>query len=98
MQTVEVARNCATSQPVGQTQQLWRFYFYERDATLYVDYYHFAQRASYRHKFKPQILYSRLDTRNNDIEVADVPLPQDVIDEAIVNFTAQLSVKKWEKP
>lgn len=92
MQTIEVIRQ---TDPLGQT--VWRFWFDDRDATLYLDHYHEAKRETTRHKFKPINYYCRTDRRNNKIEVNDVPLPQDVADEAKAKLMDLITVKKWQR-
>lgn len=84
-----------TRQDSPTSQQEWRFYFLDRDATLYLDTYILSERPTTRHKFKWAKYYNRTDGRSNTIKLPDVPLPDDVSAEAMRKLVEMVSVKKW---
>jgi hypothetical protein len=92
MQAVEVTRNDSPLQ-----QHWWRFWFDDRNCVLWLDYYSLNERQSTRHKFKSVHYYTRTDRRSCNIALDDVPLPQDVQDEAKGSLIARITVQKWQK-
>lgn len=61
---------------------------------VYVDSYCMETRESTRHKWKIFAHYNRLDTRNSTIKIADVPLPNWVIEACIKQITDSITVTK----
>lgn len=62
------------------TSKVWEFALLDREMVL-DDYYEMA-RESTRHKLKVVRKWRRLNQRDNDIEIAQVPFPEDVPAEA----------------
>ena len=77
-------------------RQYWRFYYDDRDHTLYVDEFAIEKRESIRHRFKPIFVYHRLDTRANTLLEDQIPLRHEVIDKAQKEFGLP-RVALWQK-
>lgn len=77
------------------TKEVWEFWFYDRDMTLYLDSYRVFERLTKRHGYKCIFDYTRINQRNNTIKsITDVPWPDDVVKEAEWHLQLSLSVKK----
>jgi len=82
------------------SRQVWRFHMISgygaSQVFLRVEYYGKEERASKRHKWvkNPATRYTSFDDRpyNSGIRADDVPLPQDVADEALDRFTQSVIV------
>ena len=75
-------------------QQVWSFAQF--DTTLKLDIYAKLERTTTRHKFKvvTGYSYSRLDRRSHAMKSADVPMPDDVIQEVRQQFFDSITVEK----
>lgn len=73
------------------TRETWRFWYYDRDHILWLDSYTLCIRPTTRHKFAVSEAYERIGRRQYDTQIVP-PLPMDVVDEAIRNFTRELRV------
>lgn len=75
-------------------EQSWQFAWVE--PYLVLDTYRNMARASLRHKFVnlPNGFYYRFNRRENTTILDNVPLPQDVKDEAYRQFVAHIQVVK----
>jgi hypothetical protein len=81
----------------GLSEQRWSFWFYDAMSCLYVDLYGSYSRPTKRRKFACDQFYTRTDQRNNTITVDQVPLPDDVAEEAKAAIVNQITVKKWDR-
>ena len=79
----------------GMRQQVWSFWYYDSRHAIVLDGYRMESRDSKRKKFVVNSLYSRLRSRDATIEEDAVPLPNDVVSEAIGKFTESLRVARW---
>ncbi len=84
--TVEVTRT------VDNSQQIWRFWFNDRNCRLQLNSYLQCSRATTRHKWRVDAAWRWTDKRAATIATADVPLPMDVTDEAMRQFVAGITV------
>lgn len=73
--------------------QVWHFAF-DDDFQLHLSRYFVLERATRRHGYKVITRYSVSDYRNDTINLPEIPLPQDVAEEAIYNFTKRIKVTK----
>jgi hypothetical protein len=65
------------------------------DATIVLDSYVVAQRATLRHrKYEPVKTYRRTEPRSSTLAIIDVPLPGDVILQARHDIIEQITVSK----
>lgn len=78
--------------PSQLQQSVWEFWFNASSGALVLDLYKEERRVTRRHKFAWYRHYSRLDRRNSDMAVHDVPFPEDVQAEALEQFTNQITV------
>ncbi len=82
----------------GLTWSIWRFWKDNRDEQVYLDEYIVKTRATKRHGFKPVSGFDRLPGRANhtltltyNLPYEDVPMPQDVVDEALESYRKQIT-------
>lgn len=78
-------------------REIWSFWYYDNRHAIVLDGYRQEERPSKRHKYQVESMYSRLRSREAKIEEADVPLPEDVVKEAIDKFNSSLRVSKWDE-
>ncbi len=77
------------------TESEWSFHFDESSCTLFLNSYVERVRASTRHKFKNVNCYDRLHRRSNTLDQKNIPLPEDVQEEAKNGIISKLTVRKW---
>ena len=93
--------------PDGLQREVWRFIHIDNhsDVTLYLDVYSCQSRPTKRHNWKinpatrdkPSPHYSRLNHRDSGLTLEQVPLPEDVAQEAKEQFVSGVVVKKWDR-
>jgi len=66
----------------------------EQDILLRLTDYRTETRASSRHKFRVEKRYSRMDPRASDFTAEEVPLPEEVREQAIAALLARLVVTR----
>jgi hypothetical protein len=77
----------------------WEFWFQLESMTLWLDSYTELERKTRRHVARPIRAYSRLEQRYSTIPVDEVPLPDDVTQEAhdkLMKMMQTVTVKKWK--
>lgn len=83
-----------TKQMGDLQQESWSFTIHERnEITLVLSGYKFCERQTKRHGWKVKTYFNRFDTRDG-MKESEVPLPDEVKQEAISQITATISVKK----
>ena len=93
--------------PDGLSKRVWRFMPWDShgDFAIFLDGYSEQERQTKRHGWNAKIVntpakrikmvYSRIDERQSELAVNEVPLPDDVAADAKQQFIATLVVKKW---
>ncbi len=79
------------------TRECYRFWFYV--GTLWLDTYTYQTRETTRHGWKTQKFYTRLDHRFSLSQIEnpeDVPLSDEIKQQAIKKFTETLTVQTWK--
>jgi hypothetical protein len=83
------------------TRKSWRFWYWDQRHRLILDYYSTQTRKTTRHKWREveRESYQRVSFHRSfyNMDAADVPLPQDVIDEAKAIFLETLTVAKEQR-
>jgi hypothetical protein len=74
--------------------QEWTFTFI--DETLYLNIYRCDEVMPPKRKGRNLIRYNRLADRDSNVTLENVPLPEDVKEEALKTFMSKISVKKWD--
>jgi len=76
------------------TVEKWSFIFLY--GNIFLDSYYLLKKESKKHR-RYEILkkYNRIIGRNNTIKEVDIPLPEDVKEEAFNIFTKDIKVMKW---
>lgn len=75
--------------------ELWRFiYLFD---TIFLDSYAIFERQSKRHKYRQTKSYSRLNVRYCSIAEKDVPLTDEIKQEAFNEFISKIKVIKWSE-
>lgn len=84
--------------PSGVRLQLWGFWIvisHQGRVHCVLDHYVESTRMSRRHKYRPLVRYSRIDRRENSIELRDLPQPPDVYNEAFQKVADSIQVVVW---
>lgn len=75
-----------------------RFKFIDINNNLYLDIYSLEKRESTKHRKYTKIKkYDRLMERVSNMEESDVPLTDDIKDEAFRMFISKIKVLKWSE-
>lgn len=78
------------------TQEVWNFWF--NNGNLYLDRYFLKKREDKKKRVYRNIkTYDRIFSRNNNIEEDEVPLPEEIKQEALRLFTSNIKVLKWSE-
>ncbi|MBW4460465.1 MAG: hypothetical protein KME47_09520 [Nodosilinea sp. WJT8-NPBG4] len=83
--------------PSDNGLSLVEYRFYLMDTILYLDDYTEYNRPSKRHSFKSVKSYARLDKRRSTIDVSEVPLTEEIKQDALNAYISKLQVKLWDK-
>lgn len=67
--------------PDELTQEIFTFWL--KDTDLVLDRYYCNKRVTKKHKYRREIYYSRIMSRDDNITVDKVPLTSDIIEQAI---------------
>lgn len=74
----------------------WKFYFYNN--TLWLDkYIIFSRETKRQKKYRMKTRYERIMSRDSNITLEEVPLTEEIKQEALGLFTSQITVQKWDK-
>lgn len=73
---------------------IWEFYFNEFSKHLVLRSYYFQERETPRHKWTSTIKYDGSDKRHNNIDIKDVPLPEEIKQQAVDEFTKDICAVK----
>lgn len=76
----------------GLLIERWKFYL--SGTNLILNTYFKGERKTKRHSYQPLHSYNRIMSRDSTIKVDDIPLPEDVKQEAIDIIISKLEVKK----
>lgn len=76
-------------------RSVWNFWYFDNRHAIVLDGFRMESRTSRRQKFRTDCSYNRLNMRDSTINEAAVPMPEDVISEAIAKFTFDLRVTRW---
>lgn len=78
------------------TQEVWNFCFI--NGNLYLDSYFIKKRENNKKRVYRCIKnYDRIYSRNNNITEDEVPLPEEIKQEALRLFTSSIKVLKWSE-
>ena len=76
--------------------EVWEFVIIRN--TLYLDKYYTAEKESTRHrKYKKILYYDRIMNRNNTIAEEEIPLSNDIKEEALSIYFNQVKCIKWSE-
>ena len=78
-------------------KEVWGFWYDDRSKTLYLDKYLIMYRESKRHSWKVSKKYYRVIERDNSINLKDVPLTDEIKEQALKEHIKDIVVKKWNK-
>jgi len=74
--------------------EVWRFIIIRE--TLFLDRYFIAEKESTRHrKYNDVVRYDRVMTRGNSIEESEIPLTNEIKNEALNMYFDTINCKKW---
>lgn len=83
-------------QPNNLNREVWQFHAmtgHRLEIVVILEYYYKQNRSSARHKWISDEYYSRTG-RGSSLKVGEVPLPDDVAQEALQKFMEQVKVVK----
>lgn len=75
-------------------KQEWTFFFNDQTMEIRLAVYRFMERITKRHKFKVDSFFNTYNIRDSLIARSDVPLPDDVCDEALQTFISKIKFVK----
>lgn len=78
----------------GLSVQEWSFYNIDYDLKFVLGGYRVQRRATKRHKFTTAGRYERTNTRDSNILVDAVPLPEDVVAEVRQTLIDSITISK----
>lgn len=73
------------------------FYFDDYRYTLFLNKYLVFKRETKRHGWKCVSFYDRLNDRNSKIKESEVPLTEEIKQQALNEFFKIITVKKWSE-
>jgi hypothetical protein len=78
------------------TIEKWRFSFIDRN--IYLESYYILQKESKRHKnYRTLKKYERLSKRDSNVEESEVPLTDELKQEALNQFVSKIKILKWSE-
>jgi hypothetical protein len=78
------------------TIEKWRFRFIDRN--IYLESYYILQKESKRHKnYRTLKKYERLSKRDSNVEESEVPLTDELKQEALNQFVSKIKILKWSE-
>ena len=75
--------------------QTWEFTVI--DHSLYLDKYRLDEVIPPKRKGENIDYYNRLSDRDSNLHLDNVPLPEDVKEEALKQYISKITVKKWDR-
>lgn len=72
-----------------------KWIFWLDGTNMWLDHYIEMSRVSKRHKFIVNRNYNRLDLRQSNMTVEEVPLSEEVKSEALKQLVSQITIQKW---
>jgi tRNA isopentenyl-2-thiomethyl-A-37 hydroxylase MiaE len=73
------------------------FWFYDNRDVLYLDKYYECERKTKRHAWKIVKKYDRIDNRYNEIKASEVPLTEELKEQAKKILIDSIQVKLWDR-
>lgn len=75
-------------------KQTWSFHYFDNECKLVLNIYRSSIRATTRHKYRTQEYYNRLDKRNSNIKIEEVPFGDSITNTAKKILVDQITVHK----
>lgn len=97
-----MSRLTVTRQDGPLNERKWAFLYFESRHLFVLDSYYVTERPSKRHSFKVKQLYERQPYNDGShygvprLKEADVPLPEDVLNEVRDEFMRTLRILRWD--